>query len=128
MKQCRYCPRRTLASNDAAWGGGWRWFTGTTQDGRPYDDAACPRCAGLDPVTSIKDSWDVVCWTCTWSFKADDFEEGDPLLDAADAVALGREHRCEPDIRLVDPDENSNYLYDFNRDGTLREKEEKRTP
>jgi hypothetical protein len=123
MKQCRYCPRNTFISNEAAWGSGWRWFTGTTQDGRPYDDAACPHCAGQESATSLARSWDVECRGCTWGFKVDDFMDGDELLiTALDAIAVAREHRCEPDLWLTDPDDNMRRLEDFDRDGNLKKK------
>jgi hypothetical protein len=97
---------------------GWRWFDGTTQDGRELQDVACPSCAG---TRGMDRSWNVECRTCWWAFSSDDFEPGDePLVTVRDAVLLAREHRCEPDMWIFDPDGNGNALEAYDRDGNLR--------
>jgi hypothetical protein len=97
---------------------GWRWFQGTTEGGKQLDDVVCPFCAGVkDPLDQ---PWDVMCYTCDWGFMGE-FEPGDEIIASAhEAVALGREHRCEPDVWIYDPDQNARSLNDFNSNGSLR--------
>jgi hypothetical protein len=116
MRQCKHCPRQTLSTDPVAWHLGWRWFNGTTQGGQELQDVLCPGCHRGQTST-----WNVECRTCWWAFSSDDFEPGAvPLATARDAVPLAREHRCEPDMWIFDPDGNGKALDAYDRDGNLR--------
>lgn len=110
-----------MSTDAAAWMMGWRWFVGTTQGGADLDDVVCPTCAGTR--APAEEPWDVGCNTCDWAFSNDwDVLLGDePLTSAKDAVIVGREHRCESEVWVMDPDHSgSRPLQDYDRDGNLR--------
>jgi hypothetical protein len=118
-RSCKHCPRQTASTDAVAWASGWRWFQGTTQGGNDLDDVLCPCCAGIK--SPEENPWYVGCYTCDWDFMSDDFEPGDQVLTtAADAVALGRDHQCGPDIWIEDPDHKVRRLGDFDNMGNLR--------
>jgi len=117
--QCKYCPRSTFSTYDAARMLGWRMFRGVSQTGKPLDDVICPSCAGTRPPAPAE-TWAVRCTTCDWSTE-DDPDDYEPVGTAADAVATGRGHECEPLIELKAPkDTHWVDVAAFNRDGTPR--------
>jgi hypothetical protein len=112
-----------MSTDQTAWASGWRWFHGTTQTGRELSDVVCPFCAGSrDPRDQ---PWDVGCYTCDWSYMGNDFIPGDELItDGRLAVDMGRLHRCEPEIWVMDPDQHTHHLGELDSDGKLRKTKE----
>lgn len=99
--RCKHCTRSTRSDAEVARLAGWRMFKGLSVTGKPIDDVICPICAGTSTPVEAGEVWTVGCKTCDWVSTED---EDEPIEEAADAMAVAIDHRCEPDIYLVDPD------------------------
>lgn len=100
--QCQNCPRATIASEISTRVAGWIVWTGTTRGGQETTRIYCPACAGRreeDPP-----SWDAECRTCHTRMSDDAGDDDEPVTED-EAEDWKYEHRCEPDVRLVRPEE-----------------------
>lgn len=95
-----------LPEEDAARASGWIVWSGTTMGGRPSRQVFCPPCSGRSPEPhdaepEAEQSWDAYCRTCD-THASDEYGYEKPFTEA-DAKAWRSDHRCEPDVEIVDP-------------------------
>ena len=104
--QCQNCPRSTAASEIAARAARWIVWSGTTIGGKETTRIFCPTCAGREAQDAHPPTWDAECATCHWRMSdADDWEDDDEPYTEKDARNWETDHQCEPDVRLITPEE-----------------------
>lgn len=104
--QCQNCPRATIASEISVRVAGWIIWTGATIGGTETTRIYCPTCAGREAQDTNPPTWDAVCDTCHWRMSdADNGEDDDAPYTERDARNWKLDHECEPDVRLITPEE-----------------------
>lgn len=95
-----------LPEEDAARAMGWIVWSGTTMTGRPSRQVFCPPCSGRGPEpddaeTAGELNWDAYCRTCE-THASEEYGYETPFTEV-DAKNWRADHRCEPDVEIVDP-------------------------
>lgn len=107
--RCQNCPRTFpvpadgygMPTQDAARAVGWTVWEGVTLGGKPAKRVFCPWCAGRREDLQ-EPKWDARCETCGASASEEDGYADEPF-GPEEAKWWQQEHRCEPDVWLVQP-------------------------